>query len=201
MLEAWEVLQSFGMPMPMKRTILVDQATTLVQQNNDDYEEGRRVQQENEIKAQTQAPAKIPWRVPDLIDDEAPRRKIYEDNKKKIRSLQKGIAKLERKRGSKQAKLNTIRPEQQDFDRTDSGFDPADYLSAVKSGQKYQQLAERITELDTEIATKTTRLRQLEQLMSRNQPRSDEQQIAEVVKRLVENVIDLQRASDVTVPS
>ena len=44
----------------------------------------------------------------ELIDDEASRCKIYEDSKEKIRSLQKRIAKLERKRDTKQTKLNTI---------------------------------------------------------------------------------------------
>ena len=199
--QAWKVLQIFGIStVPPKRAILEEQATTLVQQNSDDYEEGLRAQRANEIKTQTQAPVKIPWRIPDRIDDETSRRKIYEDSKKKIRSLQKAISKLERKLESKQAKLNAMRL-QQDFDRTDPAFDPGDYLNAVKSGQKCQRLEEKITELEAKVVAQTTRLRQLEQLMSWNQPRNEEQQVAGVVKRLVETVIDLQRASDVTVQS
>ena len=49
--------------MPLKRAILVEHATTLVQQNSDDYEEGLRAERTNEIKTQTQAPVKIQWRI------------------------------------------------------------------------------------------------------------------------------------------
>ena len=55
--QACEVLQIFNMP--SKCAIMLDNATALVQQNSDDYEEGLRVQRENEIKAQTQARARF----------------------------------------------------------------------------------------------------------------------------------------------
>ena len=59
-------------------------------------------------RSEVQAPVKIPWRVPDIVDCEASLCEIYERSKKQLRSLKKRIAKLEEKRDRKQAKLNTI---------------------------------------------------------------------------------------------